>query len=125
MKMNNLTHLGLAFLRISFSATMMVHGYDKLNRLFADEITFADPIGIGQTPSLVLAIIGEFVAPILIILGFKTRYAAIPAIITMLVAALIVHGADPFANKEMALLYAFAFISIGLLGPGKYSIDGK
>ena len=41
------------------------------------------------------------------------------------VAAFIVHGADPLAKKEMALLYFIAFVAIFLAGPGKFSIDGK
>jgi len=88
-------------------------------------MAFSNPIGIGEGPSLFLAVIGEFVAPILIIIGYKTRFAAIPVILTMLVAAFIAHGADPFNVKEKALLYAVIFIAIFLLGPGKYSLDKK
>ena len=43
----------------------------------------------------------------------------------MLVAAFIVHGADPFAKKEKALLYAICFLVIAITGAGKYSIDKK
>ena len=48
-----------------------------------------------------------------------------PPVITMLVAAMVIHGADPFAKKEFALLYFFGFLAITLLGAGKYSLDGK
>ena len=118
------TDIGLALLRIVPSAMMMTHGYGKLQMLINGE-EFANPIGIGETPSLFLTVVGEFLCPILIIIGFKTRWATVPTIITMLVAAFIVHGADPFVKKEMALLYAIIFISIAFLGPGKYSIDRK
>ncbi len=86
---------------------------------------FANPLGIGQGPSLFLAVIGEFVAPLLLIIGYKTRFAAIPALITMLVAAVIVHSADPFGTQEKAWLYAVIFMTIILLGPGKFSLDKK
>jgi len=50
---------------------------------------------------------------------------AIPSAITMVVAAFIVHGADPLQKKELALVYLIMFLAIALLGPGKYSIDKK
>ncbi|AWX46236.1 hypothetical protein HME9304_03268 [Flagellimonas maritima] len=125
MKNNLLIHLGLALLRIAPSAFMLTHGLPKFQKLISGNTEFPDPLGIGKTPSLFLTVIGEFICPILIIVGFKTRWASIPSAITMLVAALVVHGADPFEKKELALLYAIVFIVIFLLGPGKYSIDRK
>ncbi len=124
MQNDLLKNLGLALLRIIPSAMMLVHGYGKLNMLINGE-AFANPIGIGATPSLFLTVIGEFVCPILLIVGFKTRWVAIPSAITMAVAAFIVHGADPFQKKELALLYLAIFVVIALVGPGKYSIDRR
>ena len=118
-------HIGLALLRVAASAMMLSHGIPKFQKLLAGDFKFADPLGIGETPSLFLTVIGEFVCPILIIIGFKTRWAAIPTVITMIVAAFIVHAEDPFATKEHALMYALFFLCIALLGPGKYSIDTK
>ena len=125
MLKNNFNDLALALLRIGASAMLLTHGIPKINRLFADTIEFSDPIGLGPTVSLILALIGEVVAPVLIIIGYKTKFAAIPAFITMAVAALIVHAEDPFGRKEKALLFALIFLVIFLAGPGKYSIDKK
>ena len=117
--------LGLLFLRISSSILMLTHGLPKLQKLISGNFEFGDPIGIGSTPSLFLAVIGEFICPILIIVGFKTRWATVPTIITMLVAALIVHGADPFNVKEKAVIFLIAFVTVLMMGPGKYSLDRK
>jgi putative oxidoreductase len=125
MKNSLQNHIGLAFLRISAAALMLTHGIPKLQNLLSGNLEFGDPLGIGGAPSLFLAIIGEFVCPILIIVGYKTRWAAVPTAITMAVAAFIVHGADPFQTKEKALLFLICFVAIILLGPGKYSIDKK
>ena len=119
------TDIGLAVLRILPSIFLLTHGWPKLNRLIAGNFEFPDPIGIGASPSLFLAVIGEFICPILIILGFKTRWAAVPSAITMFVAAFIHHSGDPFADKEKALLFLVIFIVIMLVGPGKFSIDRK
>ncbi|CAZ98629.1 MULTISPECIES: DoxX family protein [Zobellia] len=119
-----LKDIGLAFLRIAASSMMAVHGYGKLQMLI-NGADFADPIGIGSTPSLFLAVLAELVCPVLIIFGFKTRWAAIPTAITMAVAAFIAHGADPFQKKEMALVYLTIFVTIMLVGPGKYSVDKR
>lgn len=125
MKNSLLIHLGLALLRIVPSALLMTHGYPKLQKLISGDTEWLNPIGIGQAPSLFLVMLGEFICPILIIIGFKTRWAAIPSAITMFVAAFIFHAADPLGKKELALVYFTIFVVIFLLGPGKYSIDKK
>ena len=84
-----------------------------------------DPIGIGVLATTILVVIAEAICPLLVIIGYKTRFASIPVIITMGVAAFIVHGANPIGMKEKALLFMFAFLAIVLLGPGKHSVDRK
>ncbi|WP_324027718.1 DoxX family protein [Maribacter sp. BPC-D8] len=125
MKNTLLKDIGLAFFRIAISAMMLTHGLPKFQKLISGDFQFADPFGIGETPSLFLAVIGEFICPILIIIGFKSRLAAIPVAITMAVAAFITHGADDFGTKEKALFYLVAFVTVSLLGPGKFGIDKK
>ena len=123
--MTSTYHFGLLLFRVSFSAMMLTHGIPKLMNLIQGNLDFGDPIGIGSTLSLILTVIGEAICPILVLIGFRTRLAAIPTIITMAVAAFVVHGADPFGTKEKALLYLCAFIVIALVGAGKYSVSRK
>lgn len=125
MKNSSLSHFGLALLRIVPSIFLLTHGYPKLLNLINGNTEFANPFGIGQAPTLFLAVIGEFICPLLLIIGFKTRWAAIPSAITMLVAAFMIHSADPFGVKEKALLFLVIFVVIMLLGPGKYSVDKR
>jgi len=122
MKKNQID-LGLAILRIGTSAMLLSHGIPKISKLFAETIEFPDPLGVGAATSLTLTVIGEVIAPIFILIGFRTKLAAIPALITMLVAAFVVHSSDPFGTKEKALLYGLAFLVILIAGPGKFAID--
>lgn len=44
-------------------------------------------------------------------------------LVTMVVAAFVVHGADPFGKKELALLYGAGALTLMLTGAGRLSID--
>ncbi len=120
-------NIGKLLLRIVFGGFMVFsHGWGKMMKLFTgDPNQFADPIGLGASTSLGLTVFSEVFCGLMILVGLFTRYATIPLIITMLVAAFIIHGADPFGKKEMALIYLLGYISIYLLGPGKYSADAQ
>lgn len=121
------TDLALLLLRVIFGSFMIyVHGWGKLLRLFGDDpIKFADPFGLGPTPSLALAVFAEVLCAFLIIIGAFTRLATIPLIITMLVAAFIANAGSPFSDKESALVYLCAFAAIGIAGAGWYSVDAQ
>jgi putative oxidoreductase len=114
----------ILLLRITVAVFMITHVIPKMNKLIAGgEIQFPDPLGMGPTVSLVLAIFAELICSILIGFGFLTRLAAIPLIITMVVAAFIVHSGDPFKQKELALMYLVLYIVLLIIGSGKYSGD--
>lgn len=121
-------------LRIGFGVYMLCgHGYSKLLKLLSgEEIQFFSFLGLSPKISLFLAVFAEFVACLFIIIGYKTRLATIPLIITMLVAIFMVHGGDPWfmsgvdgGSKEPAVIYFIGFLSIYLLGSGKYSVDDR
>ena len=116
--------LSLLILRLAGGALMLTHGISKIAPLFGtDPIQFPDPIGLGATTSLALTVFAEVFCAALLILGLATRFAAIPLLITMLVAVFVVHIADPFANQELPLLYASIYLVILIAGAGKFSID--
>ena len=100
----------------------------KLQMLVSGDIQFPALFGISPTINLVLAVLAEFVAGIMVLIGLRTRLASIPLMITMLTAALVAHSGDPLfsaggASKEFALLYFVAFAGMFFLGSGKYSVD--
>ena len=117
--------LAVLLLRVFSGAFIMTHGLPKVNKILAGDLGFADPIGLGPEVSLVLTAFAEAICAILIVLGLGTRWASIPLIIVMAVAALIHHAADPFSAKEKPLLFMVIFIVLLLTGGGKYSVDQR
>ncbi|MEM9016855.1 MAG: DoxX family protein [Verrucomicrobiota bacterium] len=123
---DSLSSIGLLIFRVLTGGMMLIaHGWPKLAGFSKMSGGFPDPLGVGSPLSLTLAVFAEVVCSLAIILGAFTRVAAIPLLITMLVAAFLVHAADPFNKKEFALLYAIPFFVLILTGAGKLSIDGK
>ena len=123
---NRFHDAGQLILRVGMSALMMTHGWPKMQKLMAGgEIEFFDFMWLGPTISLFLAVVGEFFAPLLIIAGYKTRWAALASAFTMGVAAFYVHAGDPLGDREAALMYFIGFLAITLLGAGAWSVDAK
>ncbi|HLT93115.1 MAG TPA: DoxX family protein [Membranihabitans sp.] len=117
--------LGILVGRIGVSVLMFTHGIPKIGRLFQDEVKFLDFMGLGPEVSLILAILAEVLCSVLVILGLATRFAVIPLIITMLIALIMVHGADPFAVQEKLLLYILFYVVLFITGSGRFSLDEK
>ena len=109
-------------LRVTVGVLMLTHGFPKLLKLVSGDFGFPDPIGIGNEFSLFLATFAEFFCSILIIIGYRTRLAAIPLIVTMLVALLIVHNGDPVFDHLNILSYIFVYGILLHLGGGKFGV---
>jgi putative oxidoreductase len=116
--------LGLLILRTGAGLALMTHGWPKLQNFGERAPKFADPFGIGPEISLGLVVFAEFFCSLLLVLGLYARLALIPLIINMGTIVFMVHGSDPFAKKELAVLFLISFVSLFFTGPGKYSIDG-
>lgn len=136
-----LASLGLLLLRLGVGGYLFTHGLGKLNMVIEGQFEmFADPIGIGKAPSLVLVTFAEFVCALLVMVGLATRLAAVPVVIAMGVAAFVAHGNDPWTteeavrlflaketqfpvSKEPALLFLIPFLALIFTGPGCLSLD--
>ena len=115
----------LLVLRVLVSVLMLVgHGIPKFQRLIGpDEIQFGDPLGLGVMPTFLLAVFAEGICSILILIGWKVRWAVIPPMVTMLVVVVFVHLGDPFGKIELPLLYVLIYATLLVIGPGKYALD--
>lgn len=116
----------LLVLRVWLGASILVlHGWGKVTGFSAGSSRFPDPLGIGSTTSMGLAIFAEVICAGLLVLGLATRFAAL-ALIVVMVVALTVHGklTGP-GNGELAFVYLAGFATIFLAGPGRISVDGR
>ncbi len=111
------------FLRLASGVLMMSHGYAKLIHFSEYKEKFMNFMGLGQTMSLLLVVFAEFFCALFIALGLFTRFAVIPLIIAMCVALFKAHNSDFFGDGEKAALYIAAFVTLLLVGPGRFSVD--
>lgn len=127
MKKN--TDLGLLILRISIGALMLLHGIGKLNGGLGFIQGLLSEKGI---PSFIAygVIVGEVLAPLAILVGFRTRIAAAIYAFNCLVAILLVHSGDLFTLNqhggwgiELLGLYLLGAIALFFTGAGKYAVS--
>lgn len=126
------TNLGLLMIRVMLGVILMFHGSQKLFGAFGGPGLegFAGFLTQLQVPvpmvSAVLAAVAEFGGGLALLVGAGTRLAAIPVVITMLVAAFKVHGGAfsvQAGGLEYPLSLAVFTAAIALTGAGEFSVD--
>ncbi len=127
MERNN--HLGLLITRIIIAATMLIYGISKL----VSGISFIEGL-MAKTglPSFLGygVYVGEIIAPCLIIIGLRTRLAALVFAINCLTAILLTQlpalfTMNAFGGWSVDLLAIYLFTSMALFfsGGGKYAVS--
>lgn len=128
MNLHN-TNLGILILRFSLGILMIFHGISKVINGVDGLVSKFSSMGL---PGFIAygAYLGEFVAPILIIIGFRTRIAAFFLSTTMLIAICVAHSADIFTVGkgggwaiELPAMYLLAGIVLMFTGAGNYSVS--
>ena len=129
MKKNN--DLGLLVLRMSVGILMLIHGIAKLDGGIHFIISMLESKGI---PSFLAygVLVGEVLAPIAIIIGFRTRISSSILAFNCLVAILLAHQNDILSLSphggwaaELIGLYLFGAIALIFTGGGKYAISNR
>ena len=122
---------GKLVLRIALGALILLHGISKLKT------------GLGPIEGMVVsyglpaffaygALIGEVLAPLMLLFGFYARIGAIIVAINMLFAFGLAHmGQIGQLNDqggwalELQGMFLFTAIAIALVGPGRYAINQR
>lgn len=117
------TDLGLLLLRISTGGLMLFHGVSKLIHGISFLVENMGAFGYA-------VYIGEVLAPIAILLGFRTRIAAVLLAITCIVAVATAHAQDIFKISdhggyalELLGLYFFGALALFFTGAGKFAVS--
>lgn len=120
---------GKLVLRLTVAGLMLFHGVAKL-------MTGVDPImgmlaAVGLPGFIAYGVyVGEVVAPIMMIIGFRTRIAAAIMAATMVVAVALAHMGDLLAINqfggwavELQAFFFFGAIAVFFLGAGKMAVS--
>jgi putative oxidoreductase len=123
--------LGKLLLRVTLGVLVLLHGIAKLKGGAGGIVGMASAAGL---PGFVGygVYIGEVLAPLLVILGWYSRVGAALIAINMLFAIGLAHRGDVFALNssggwaiELQGMLLFTAIAVALLGPGRFSLNGK
>ena len=128
--MKKQTDLGLLLIRIAIACLMLFHGVAKLKGLDGIKGMLG---GQGLPEILAYGVyITEIIAPVLMLIGLRTRLASIVFFIGMLVIIFLAHSQDIFAltghgSPKIELILMYTIVSLGLVftGAGKYAVSTK
>jgi len=118
-------------LRITVGLLMLSHGIDKIINGIAPVISMSEdarfPVWLAYG-----VYIGEVLAPLLLVVGYYGRIAALVIAFTMVNAIYLANGGDLLAIGEygapvieLPLFYLLTAIAIFLLGTGRFSINQR
>ncbi|MDR0229955.1 MAG: DoxX family protein [Flavobacteriaceae bacterium] len=129
--MNRNVNIGLLISRIAIGLPMLLYGIGKLIHGigFIQEVLQSKglPAFMGYG-----VYVGEVIAPILILIGFRTRIASAVFAINCITAVLLVQSADIFSlndnggwKVELLGMYAFVAIALFFTGGGNLAVSTK
>jgi putative oxidoreductase len=131
MNTNTQNDLGRLILRVALGALILLHGIAKLRGGMGGIVGMVEAHGLpGVLGYGVLA--GEVLGPLMLIAGFYARIGALLVAVNMMFAIALVHmgeltklGESGGWALELQGMFLFTAIALALLGPGRYSVNGR
>jgi len=121
---------GKLVLRLTVAGMMLLHGIAKLSGSGMEGIIgMIEGVGL---PGIIAygVILGEVVAPLMMIAGFRSRIAAVLMAGTMVVAIGLAHMGDVFALNayggwaiELQMFFLLNAVAVFFLGAGKFAVS--
>ena len=123
--------LGKLILRVTLGALVLLHGVAKLSGGLAGIGGMVEAQGLpGFLGYAVL--VGEVLAPLMLLAGFHARIGGLLVAINMLVAIVLVHMGDLGSLNsqggwalELQGMFLGTALAIALIGPGRFSVNGR
>ena len=128
--MNKNTNLGLLILRIAVGGLMLLHGIAKIGHASFIGGMLAEK----GLPSFISygVYITEIIAPLLILIGFRTRLSAVVYVFGALFAMFLVHSGQLFLlnqnggwELELLGLYISGALALFFTGGGKIAVSSS
>ncbi len=121
---------GKLVLRVTLAVLVLFHGLHKLQHGISSIEGMLSGAGL-PTALASLVYIGEVLAPLLVLIGFWTRPAALIIVGNMVVAVLLAHTKELFELTkqggyalELQAFFMLTAVAVALLGAGRYSVGG-
>ena len=116
--------VGLAWLRIATSALLFTtNGWPKIVHYASELDRIDDPLGLGRTATLWLALFAEVLCPLAMAAGLATRLATVPIVVLLVVTMLGVHGDWTLEQGQFGWLYLIVYVTLIATGPGRLALD--
>ena len=132
MNLNSLNaDSGQFILRMSVGGLMLFHGIGKIMHPASLEFIAGMLAGFSLPAVLAYGVyIGEVIAPLMIIVGYKARVGGVIVAINMLFALVLAHSGDFFSLSEhggwmveLQMFYLLSALAVIFLGSGKFAIQ--
>ena len=121
---------GKLVVRAVLGVLILLHGIAKLRFGLGDVATSLARAGL-PAPIGYLVYVGEVAAPLLVIVGYWTRAAALVMAANMAVALVLGHWGHIFQVEghgglllEVQFMFLFCALAVALLGAGRFSLGG-
>lgn len=123
--------LARLLLRVTLGVLILLHGLAKLNGGLSSITGMVEGAGLPGVLGYAV-LIGEVLAPLLLIAGFHARIGGLLVAVNMLVAIFLAHmGEIGSLNRtggwalELQAMFLVAGVVVALTGPGRFSVNGR
>lgn len=121
--------LGKLVLRLTVGILILMHGLAKVTTGVSGISGMLESAGLPATLAYGVYI-GEIAAPLLLIIGFYSRIAALVIVVNMAFAIGLVHMKDIFTitksggwGIELQAFFLFTALAVALIGPGRFAVN--
>ena len=131
ISLNINTNLGLLIMRLGVGGLMLLHGISKI---FGGIDAVKHILESSGIPAFLAygVYVGEVIAPIMILIGFRTRLAAAVMALSCFVAAATYHPGGIFSlnetggwSLELIGLYLIGSMALFFTGAGRYALSSR
>lgn len=126
--MQNRVDIAKLLLRVTLGVLLLLHGLAKLQNGVGGIVDMVSSAGL---PGIIGygVIVGEVIAPLMILAGVYSRIGGWLAAVNMLFAIVLVHSAEIFTLTqnggwaiELQMFYLSSAVCVGLLGSGRLAV---